>query len=242
MQPAILSLPFLKKEPAGQNIYSFYFDRRNKRFSFLPGQYMRVRIPGVQIDPRGDSRMLSITSSPMEKNIIMHTTRITESPYKKALMKLKKGDSVDFFGPVGRFVMDEDFKGTHVLLSGGMGITPFRSMLKYAEGTNSKLKLLLIASFSEYDDIVFLDELLHTSKSSGGIAVIYTISGENSLKKWKGEKGRISSDLVLRNISNPDDCKFYICGSEIFALAVEDELLALGVREESISMERFKGY
>lgn len=242
MQPAILSLPFLKKEAVGQDIYSFYFDTAGKNFSFLPGQYMRVKVPGVSLDPRGDSRLLSISSSTSEKNIIMHTTRITDSPYKKALGNLRKGDKVDFFGPVGRFIVDEGFKGMHVLLSGGMGITPFRSILKSMYSYNSKLKFLLIAAFSKYEDVIFLEDFTDISKNSKNLHVVYTLSGDKNFKKWTGEKGKIDSVLLSRHISDFGDSRFYICGPEGFVLTSEEMLVALGVSEENINLERFRGY
>lgn len=243
MQPSSYTLPLLKKQEEAKGIFSFYFDRTGNSFDFLPGQYMRVTIPGVENDERGNSRMFSISSPPSEKEILMHTTMITQSPFKKKLASLSAGDEVNFFGPVGRFVLDPEDKSERVLLAGGIGLTPFHSMIKYVFDKKLDIHLTLIVSFSNFEDCIFVKELTEISDRTENIKVVYTLSqADNIPPDWKGEKGRINPEMIKRYVPNFNDVVFYVCGSEKVIFALEDIIQGMGVANEKINKEYFPGY
>jgi ferredoxin-NADP reductase len=101
----LFSLNFLKKELISAGIYGYYFDRSKVEFDFMPGQYIQLTLPHTDVDERGSSRFFTIASSPTEKDYLMITSRKGRSSFKKALFELKPGDKVQFFGPMGAFVL-----------------------------------------------------------------------------------------------------------------------------------------
>jgi len=127
-----MKLALVKKEDVAKGTKSFYWEPE-KKVNYLPGQYFYYTLPKLNYDdPRGPTRHFTISSSPTEDNLLRLTTRIRpESAYKKTLDELKIGDTVSGEGPSGTFILDEHEKGPHVLIAGGIGITPFRSFIKY---------------------------------------------------------------------------------------------------------------
>ena len=121
----VMSLKFSKQnEQTGEGDYS-------KSLDYKAGQFAFFDIGGVYNDPKGPIRHFTISSSPTE-NFIMFSTRIRDSPYKKRVASLEEKTKVKVRGPEGQFVLHEDYSKTAVFLSGGIGVTPFRSMIKYA--------------------------------------------------------------------------------------------------------------
>ena len=138
-----IELTLLEKDKVeGTDVTSFKFSKQNDDnkegeedqkapFNYTAGQFAFFDIGGVYNDPKGPIRHFTISSSPTE-NFIMFSTRIRDSPYKKRLSTLEEGAKVKIRGPEGQFVLHEDYSKPAVFLSGGIGVTPFRSMLKYA--------------------------------------------------------------------------------------------------------------
>src|SRR3989344_6068804 len=142
-------LKFIKKEKVAKNIYSFYFDKRDYKLDFLPGEYIRMTLGIPRPDSRGSSRYFTIASSPLNKKYLIVTTKIIRSTFKKRLLDLKTGELVKFFGPMGNFTLGKIDKRPKVFLSGGMGITTFYSMLLYYAQAKSSHDITLMALFSD---------------------------------------------------------------------------------------------
>jgi NAD(P)H-flavin reductase len=98
---------FTKKVKIAKDLYVIIFDRKKVPFTFLPGQYIQMTLPHENVDERGSSRYFTIASSPTEKDVLMITSRKGRSSFKKALFGLKAGDRVQFFGPMGVFVLPD---------------------------------------------------------------------------------------------------------------------------------------
>ena len=196
------TLPFLKKEQLTHNVYSFYFDRsQNDTFAFQAGQYMRVLLEFSEHDMRGRSRLLSISSSPHEKNILMFTLKIDSypSPFKKKLMSLDKGEEVNFWGPLGNFVLPSDKKHELVFISLGIGITPFRSILLSAKDYPSAITLL--SFFRTKEDEVFYDEL--KAPVSNKISINYLTTSIH---------GRLTEKIINKQVNKIEEPLYYISG------------------------------
>ena len=103
----LVHVTFSKKEQIGNDVFVFYF-LRPEDFDFLSGQYIQVTLPHLKTDERGSSRYFTISSSPTEKDYLMITSRKGISSFKKALFDLKEGAQVQFFGPIGTFVLPEE--------------------------------------------------------------------------------------------------------------------------------------
>ena len=234
------SLPFIKKEKIAKNTFSFYFDKSKNPFDFQPGEYLRMTLDIKNPDARGSSRYFTIAASPLEKEIII-TTKIIKSSFKKELLNLKKGQEVSFFGPMGNFVIDKNDKKAQVFLAGGIGITTFYSMIKYLYKKSKNIKITLIVSFSNEDQLIYKEELDEISRKNSNIKINYTLTRPIQ-KKWKGEIGRIDADKIKKLIDNYLDSKYYIVGPDEMVEEIKGVVKSLNISEESVNAENFEGY
>ena len=135
--------PLLKVVDETPTTRTFYFDIPDTDFSFRPGQYVVLTLPGVG-DPLGASRTFSIASAPEDREALAITTRRGISPFKTELFGAKPGREFRLWGPFGTFVVEEGRPA--ILLGGGIGITPFRSMIRHAVLTGSRTPSMLFYS------------------------------------------------------------------------------------------------
>lgn len=241
--PQEFYLPFIKKEQVAKDAFAFYFDQTKAQFDFLPGQYVRMYLPGTDIDGRGDKRPFTIASSPLEKNYLVITTRIIQSAFKKRLSELNPGEQVKFYGPMGGFVLQEEEKNEQVFLAGGIGITPFLSMLSYVDEKKLPLKITLFVSFSTAEDVIFKDKLEEIGQINQNIKVGYTVTKpEESKLPWSGETGRISEELIRKHVKIPLEALYYIVGPPGMVSAMEELVGKIGVPTQKILIENFTGY
>ncbi len=248
--PRDFILPFVKKEQVAKDVWTFFFDRVKRGsagteddFDFIPGQYIRMTLDVPQPDERGTGRFFSITSSPLNKEYLTITTRIIQSAFKKTLAALKAGTMVKFFGPTGRFVLDETDKTPHIFLAGGIGITPFHSMILYAAEKNLSLSITLFVSFSTVEEIVFYDEIIKISNDHQNIKTIYTVTKlQESSKSWNGETGRISSEMIKKYSPDFIHSLFYVSGPPAMVDAMLSLIKEMGVQDEQVKKEKFVGY
>lgn len=244
--PTVFQLSFARKEQVSRDAYAFYFDRTAisaSGWEFLPGQYIRITLPQENPDARGIRRFFSLITSPLDKQLIGITTRILQSSFKQTLANLVPGTPVEFFGPVGRFILDEKETQPHILLAGGIGITPYHSMLLYAAEKNLAIPITLFVSFSTVEDVLFKNELEEATKNNPNIKLVYTVTKlEESKISWSGETGRISEDLIKKYVVDCSKAFFYIVGSPPMVLAMEEMVKQMGIPIERIRKETFVGY
>src|SRR3989344_2939284 len=240
--PKDFTLPFVKKEQVAKDAFSFYYDRTKEAIDFLPGQYLRMFLDVQQPDERGTHKMFSIASSPLEKDHVMITTRILRSTFKKTLVELTPGTPVRFFGPAGRFVLDETDLSPRVFLAGGIGITPMHSMIMYAAEKKLSLPIWLFASFSTREYLIYYDQLRKIGEENQNIKIIYTLTqAEGVGENWLGEKGRISPEM-LQKYSLPSDALLYMAGPPAMVLAMKQMVAGMNIPIERIKAEQFTGY
>jgi len=243
IQPKEFYLPFIKKEKIAKDTHSFYWDSTNIDLNFLPGQYVRMTLNIKNPDNRGGFRSFTIASSPLEKQHIMITTKIIKSSFKKRLMILKPQELVKFFGPMGGFILNEEEKENRVFLAGGIGITPFHSMITYAFSKNLSIAITLLVSFSTAEDVFWYEKLQDIAKKNPNIRVIYTVSHpEESRIKWNGETGRISENLIRKYVQDIFKPQYFIVGPPAMVAAMEEVVKNMGVSNERIFIENFTGY
>lgn len=241
--PQEFYLPFIKKEQVAKDAFAFYFDRTKVRFNFFPGQYIRMYLPGTDVGGRGDKRPFTIASSPLEKEQIMIVTRVIQSAFKKRLSQLSIGEKIKFYGPLGGFVLHEEEKSEQVFLAGGIGMTPFFSMISYADEKKLPLKITLFISFSRVEDVIFKEQLEAIVQKNQNVRVVYAITRpEESKLPWSGEAGRISEELIRKHIKNPLEALYYIVGPPQMVSAMEELVSTMGVPSQRILIENFTGY
>ena len=222
-----MKLRLIKKVKEAKETASFFW-QTEKEVRYLPGQYFYFTLPKLDFsDPRGATRHFTLSSSPTEKDTIRCTTRIREeSGFKKTLDALPIGSEIEGEGPNGTFILDDNEKGPHIFLAGGIGITPFRSMIKYNIDKNLKIAMHLIYSNSD-SDFAFKKDLDGWKNDYIKIEYVDT-----------AKEGRIDEDKLNHFISST----FWVVGPPPFVDAMEDTLGKLGVVSVKIRVEKFTGY
>jgi ferredoxin-NADP reductase len=153
------TLPFVKKEQVAKDTFSFYFDRSKENWEFYPGQYIRMMLPQENADERGTMRYFTISSSPLDTQYLRIITKVIQSSFKMTLGSLQAGQEVSFFGPNGIFYLRHEEEPDIVLLAGGIGMTPYISMLEYANEKKLKNNIFLFVAFAKPDEMIFLISL-----------------------------------------------------------------------------------
>ena len=227
-----LELPVVEINQETPTIKSIKLEKNN--FEFKPGQYVMVQLGTGDED---STRQLSIASSPTE-NFLLFSTKISESIFKKKYNELKIGDKVKVKGPMGVFVLDENAKNI-VFLGGGIGITPFRNMIKYATDKNLQNKLLLIYSSRVPAEICYKNEWDSWQKQNSNLKVIYTITDD---PLWQGRKGRITEAVIKEFCSGLNNVLFYICGPPAMVEGLSQLLRTMNVPQQNVKIEKFIGY
>lgn len=215
-----------------------FFWQSEKSVAFYPGQYYYFTLPALKYpDPRGSTRHFTISSSPTEGEILRLTTRIREeSGYKKTLAELPVGSEIEGEGPNGTFVFDEKETGPHVFIAGGIGITPFRSIIKYIADKNLLTPIYLIYSNSD-NDFVFKKELDEIVGAHPNIKIRYVITSvEGRLDDLKIGKMIENWKLVIGN------CTWWLCGPPPMIDAMEQVLGKLKITSGHVRSEKFTGY
>jgi ferredoxin-NADP reductase len=238
-----MSFKFSEEDQGGNS------EPKNKRnFNYAAGQFAFFDIGGVYNDPKGPIRHFTLASSPTEE-FIMVSTRIRESPYKKRFASLEEGTKVKVKGPQGKFTLHDDYSKSAIFLSGGIGVTPFRSMIKYSTDKNLPIKIIMFDSNKNLQNILFknvFDDCVNRNKN---LTIIYTITEEEQNRStptdWKGEIGRIDRAMLMKHLRADELEKsiFYICGPPAMIKAMQDLLQQeIQIPKERIKVEEFTGY
>jgi len=212
--------------------FSFCF-KPQTRITWKAGQYMQFTLPHENPDDRGISRYFTISSAPHEE-YIMITTRYagdSSSTFKKSLMNLEKGNDISAFPPQGEFVVD-DFNKNIVLIAGGIGITPFRSIVLDLEYKKKLPELEIYLLYSNRDSgIVFRDEFDRIAVSVNTFRIRYIVSPE-----------RLDIELIKMAVLNYREKIYYISGPPGLVKSVEEALLDDGIDSSEIKLDYFPGY
>jgi ferredoxin-NADP reductase/nitrite reductase/ring-hydroxylating ferredoxin subunit len=253
-----LELTLTKKDKVGgTDVMSFKFSKQNDQladktlFDYDAGQFAFFDIGEVYNDPKGPIRHFTISSSPTE-NFIMFSTRIRDSPYKKRLLTLEEGAKVKVRGPEGQFVLHQDYTKPAVFLSGGIGVTPFRTMIKYVTDKQLPVKMIMFDSNRDRNNILFKKEFDDWADINKNLKIIYTISEDDrhdqsisAANDWKGEYGRINKAMILKYLDSNvlNNSIFYICGPPSMLRAMQALLQEdLNIPKERVKVEEFTGY
>jgi ferredoxin-NADP reductase len=223
----VLNLTLKGKEEIQDGVYRFDFEPVDG-LSWQQGQYMHYFLEHPNPDDRGEERWFTISSAPYEGHVAL-TTRWSgdkASSFKKAMFALKPGDQLEAEGPGGKFVWREgDYR--HVMVSGGIGITPFRSMFLQLDHDGKEIDADLLYANRD-DSYVFDEELSRLSGKHQGLRI----------KKFTGKEITIDD---LKSFAGPNTV-YYLSGPEPMVDSFVEQLLQAGVGEESILKDRFPGY
>lgn len=223
-------------DPEARNVWTLTFEppESRKRFDFLPGQFQFITFDRG----RGEEHPFTISSSPTEAH--NHTSTIKGSgDFTKTIGNVRPGDRVGIQAAFGRFShVLEPGERNLVFIAGGIGITPFISMLRYMRDTGDDRDVVLFYANRSEEDIVFRREL--DSMAAGGLPrlrVVHVLDTPG--QDWRGEQGRIGRTLIERHVKDLDSRLFYLCGPPPMMNALAGMLIEAGVPARRIRTERF---
>ena len=216
------------------------FDLRGEEVDFVPGQYFWVELPDRGYhDDRGLRRHISIVTSPNERGVLGLATRLRESAFKHTLSQLDVGDEVIVEEPKGDFHLPEDTSKEYVFVAGGIGITIFRSMLKYIAEENLPYRVTLVYSNRDAESTAFLDEMRELEQKIDGMRMVLTMTDDPT---WDGDSRRIDADFLRELVGDLSGPTYLVSGPPAMVNSVADSLEEAGVPEEQVLRSRFAGY
>ena len=222
--------PIIERVKVADSTYELRFGiPKGEEFNYLPGQYVVVRVNKKVADSKGPSRSFSISSSPTNKKYISTCFRFRDeiSEFKNEIMNCELGTEVFIRGPLGKFTLTESEKNI-VLIAGGVGITPFMSMICYLTENKNKQKITLIYTNRGEETRAYSKELKDLEKKNKNLKLV--IRDE-----------RVTLDCIKEKTDIKESI-YYICGTTAMVLSVVEMLKELGVSEDRIKFEKFSGY
>jgi len=221
---------------------ALYFEKPGG-FNFKPGQFANFTLDSViTTDPGGVTRTLSIASAPHE-NDLMVAMRMRDTTFKRIANELPIGAPFLVEGPYGNLILHRDVARPAVFLAGGIGITPFRSMIRHASEMRSGHKMFLFYSIRRFEDAAFMNELREIQKLNQRFQFIPTITHPHRTPhNWRGELGHITEPMIMSWIPDFQDPIFYIAGPPGMVAGMREILEVAGVPDENIRAEEFAGY
>lgn len=229
-----------KREVAKGTLY-VSFDLQGAEVDFRPGQYFWVELLDPPYDDeRGARRHISVATSPNERGVLALCTRLRDSAFKRSLVELPVGAPVEVEQPKGDFQLPEETDRPYVFVAGGIGITVFRSMLRYLTEEKLPHRVTLIYSNRDRESTPFLEELLELERENPNLKVVPTMTDDHA---WDGEHRRIEEQFFRDHVDGDLDASTYlVAGPPAMVEAMVETLKNAGVAEEHILPDRFSGY
>lgn len=204
--------------------------KRPEDFSFLAGQYIQLGVSKLLYpDPKGASRVFSIASSPLDQERISVAFRETGSGFKRTLKELPLDATVNIEGPHGFFTLPQESTASLVFIAGGIGITPFLSIIRFADEKRLSFSLTLLYANRNQESAAYLGEL-------------QGIAGRTTHFVLRNHLGRIDEQSIQQSTKDPQNCKWYIAGPPAMAGCARNLLFLLGVDDGRVYCEEFTGY
>lgn len=230
------------KQELAQGTMAFYFEKP-AGFEYKASQHINVTlVDPPETDDEGNTRVFSLASAPYEKELMI-ATRIRDTAFKKIIKNIVPGAEVEIYGPAGNFILHSDASSPTVFLAGGIGITPFYSMIKQAFHDKLSHRFYLFYSNRRSEDTAFLDELLKMEKDHKNFTFIGTMTETESSKlSWSGETGYIDLGMIKKYINNMKSSVYYIAGPPPMTAAMQEMLNNVGVNKNNVHHESFFGY
>jgi ferredoxin-NADP reductase len=217
------------------------FDLLGEDVEFKPGQYFFVTLPSIgDEDDKGLRRHITVVTSPNETGVLGFATRMRDSAFKRTLRELPVGSEVEVEPPKGTFSLPEETSRPLVFVAGGIGITVFRSMLRYISEERLPYSVTLIYSNRDRESAAFLDELRELEQALPDFRLILTMTQDPG---WEGETRKVDAQFFKTYLGDAlNSFTFLVAGPPAMAEGVQKALDEAGVKEENTTAERYSGY
>lgn len=220
--------------------FNFFLD---KKLAFVPGQYMEWTLQHDNPDSRGNRRYLTIASSPTEDTLRLGVKFYPNgSSFKKTLANLDQNTPVVGGQLSGDFTLPKNPQEKCVFIAGGIGITPFRSMIKYLIDTKQSRPVVLFFANKVASEIVYSD-VFEQARNELGIKTVYTLTDQNSIPQdWQGKVGRIDANMIQSEVPDFMERVFYLSGPHTMVTGYEKTLKEMGIKDNQIKKDFFPGF
>ncbi len=221
--------------------YEFVFPAPSN-FRFKPGQYMEWTLAHPDPDERGNRRYFTLASAPTEHNLRLAVKFYQKSStFKKAMLALNRNTVVVASQLAGDFVLPDNPWQKCIFIAGGIGVTPFRSMIKYLLDQHQRRPITLFYASKRIEDIVYRD-VFDRAQQELGIRTIYTVTDSTNLPaNWTGKVGRITPELIRTTVPDYRNCIFYISGPRGMVDYFKDVINLLGTPGLQVRTDYFAG-
>ena len=221
---------------------AFHFSRP-PGFRHRAGQSLLIGlIDPPETDGAGNARTFTIASAPHEADLMI-ATRMRDSAFKRFLKTAPPGTAVTIDGPAGEMVLHDDVARPAVFLAGGIGVTPFLSMVRHAAHELLLHRIHLFYSNRRPEDAAFLAELQRMEQANPNCRLIATMAEPGkSAQRWSGETGFIRREMLERHLDNLASPIYYFAGPPSMTMAMQELLQGIGIGEDAMRYEEFYGY
>jgi ferredoxin-NADP reductase len=231
----------LGSEKVAHSTLAFHFEKP-EGFAFTPGESIDIFLPedfpGASDDRQ---RTFSLASAPHEDRLTI-TTRMRKSAYKEPLAAAQPGAPVRIVGPKGTMSLHDDPDRAIVMIAGGIGITPFISMLRSEAQAERPRPMALLYSNHRPENAAYLDELRDLEQRLDGFRLVLTMTGMKDSEGWRGETRRIDADMVSEASRGLPRPHYYIAGTPDMCEDMRQMLDDMGIDDDDILSEDFTGY
>ncbi len=233
-------LTLLEKNEIGAGTYEFVF-APDRVFTFRPGQYMEWTLGHRFADDRGNRRYFTIASSPTEDTVRLSVKFYEpESSFKRTLKTLKPHDTISVSNLAGDFVLPKDTSKKLVFIAGGIGVTPFRSMVQYLRDKKEHRSVTLLYSNKTANEISYKD-IFDSAEKEIAMKTVYALTDEKIAVPGT-HAGFIDATLIMREVPDYKERIFYISGPHGMVTAFAKTLRSMGVPRSNIETDYFPGF
>ncbi len=236
-----LVLHLKAKRQIAPNAYEFLFTP-SRKLAFAPGQYMEWTLGHTEPDSRGNRRYFTLASAPTEPDLKVGV-RFSDpsSSFKKAMLAMNRGAEISAEQIAGDFVLPKNPNQKLIFIAGGIGVTPFRSMIKYLLDMHQRRPVVLFYNNHSVKDIVYKD-VFDQAERELGIRTIYLVSDKNSIPLgWVGLPGRITPQIIRKYTPWYFEAIFYLSGPVAMVNGYKDMLHQMGIDDGQIMVDYFAG-
>lgn len=238
----VYKVKLTEKREVADGTMAFHFEKP-QGFAYKAGQFADCTlINPAETDAEGNTRAFSFASAPCEDEL-MFATRMRDTAFKRVLKTMELGTELSLDAPHGSFTLHNNVNIPAVFLTGGIGVTPVRSIVLQAMHDNLPHRILVFYSNRRPEDAAFLDELMKSRDTNPNYTFVGTMTQmEESSREWHGETGFISKAMLLKFIDDLTLPIYYLDGPPAMVGAMRQLLSEAGVDDDNIRTEEFSGY